>query len=379
VDSSAVVAMMALESGASVKTFTIGFEEQVYDERPFARAVAERYATDHHEFIVRPNALEVLNDLVYYYNEPYADSSAIPTYYVSKIARAQVTVALNGDGGDESFLGYTRYLNCRKLEKYRALPHWLTKALRQLAHGVPSSADRIALIHRVRQALARRYDRSSRKYEQFIAYFSDEAKKWTYGPGMASYLSRSALDRLDHYFDEAPTLTLGAAWADIHTYLPDDLLVKVDIASMANSLEARSPFLDHELMSWAATIPEEQRFTGAEPKALLKKAMEPYLPHDLMYRPKMGFGVPIDLWLRADLKEFAYETLLGRTARERGLFDLDYVKTMLDWHSDGQNWSTRIWALLMLELWFQMWIDPAEPFSKPVPSRLGSMVDLAVA
>jgi asparagine synthase (glutamine-hydrolysing) len=237
----------------------------------------------------------------------------------------------------------------------------------------------VKLLRNAREALAKRYERSSRRYEQFIAYFSDDAKKWTYGDGMAAYLERSALDRLDPYFDEAPTMTLGAAWADVHTYLPDDLLVKVDIASMANSLEARSPFLDHVLMSWAATIPEEQRFTGTEPKALLKKAMEPYLPHDLMYRPKMGFGVPIDLWLRGELKEFAYDTLLGSSARERGLFKLDYVKTMLDWHSEGQNWSTRIWALLMLELWFQMWIDPADPFAAAVPTRLGGRGAAALA
>lgn len=379
VDSSSIVAMMALESGRPVKTFTIGFEEQVYDERPFARAVAERYATDHHELVVRPNALEILNDLVYHYNEPYADSSAIPTYYVSKIARQHVTVALNGDGGDESFLGYTRYLNCRKLGQVDALPHWVTKPLRQIAHAMPSAADKVKLVRNAREALAKRYDRSSRRYEQFIAYFSDDAKKATYGDGMAAYLDRSALDRLDRYFDEAPTMTLGAAWADTHTYLPDDLLVKVDIASMANSLEARSPFLDHVLMSWAATIPEDQRFTGTEPKALLKKAMEPYLPHDLMYRPKMGFGVPIDVWLRGELKEFAYDTLLGSAARQRGLFKLDYVKTMLDWHSEGQNWAPRIWALLMLELWFQMWIDPAEPFAASVPARLGSRPSAAMA
>jgi asparagine synthase (glutamine-hydrolysing) len=163
---------------------------------------------------------------------------------------------------------------------------------------------------------------------------------------------------------------MGAAWADIHTYLPDDLLVKVDIASMANSLEARSPFLDHELMSWAATIPENQRFTRSEPKALLKKAMEPFLPRDLLYRPKMGFGVPVELWLRGELKEIVRETLLGRTATERGLFRHDAIEEMLTRHWSGENFAPQLWALLMLELWFQMWIDPAEPFAGSVPERL---------
>ncbi len=158
--------------------------------------------------------------------------------------------------------------------------------------------------------------------------------------------------------------SVGAAWADIHTYLPDDLLVKVDVASMANSLEVRAPFLDHKLMEFAARLPERQRFQGTEPKALLKQAMAPYLPHELMYRPKMGFGVPIDLWLRGELGSFARDVLLGPSARARGLFDPVVVQRTLDGHAAGENRSARIWALLMLELWFRMWID-ADPFAHP--------------
>src|SRR5262249_33392190 len=153
----------------------------------------------------------------------------------------------------------------------------------------------------------------------------------------------------------------------------DDLLVKVDVASMANSLEARSPLLDQQLMSWAAEIPERQRFAGDEPKSLFKKAMEPYLPHDLLYRPKMGFGVPIDAWLRTDLNAFAYETLLSKTAASRELFDAGHVRAMLDWHCQGQNCAPRLWALLMLELWYQMWIDTSDAFAHPVAQNLGSV------
>ena len=209
--------------------------------------------------------------------------------------------------------------------------------------------------------------------EQFVCYFSDDAKKPLYAASMEHYLKRSALDRLDRYFDEAPSLAMGAAWADTHTYLPDDLLVKVDIATMANSLEARSPLLDQNLMTWAAQVPERQRFAGDEPKSLFKRAMEPYLPNDLLYRPKMGFGVPIDIWLRKDLKNFAYETLLGKTAVARGLFDTRHVRDLLDWHCAGQNWAPRLWALLMLELWFQMWVDTPDAFAHPVAQRLGSV------
>ncbi len=335
VDSSAVVAMMALESSRPVRTFTIGFEEQAYDERPYARMVAERYGTDHTELTIRPDGMSVIEDIVYHYGEPYADSSAIPTYYVSKMAREQVTVALNGDGGDESFLGYPRYAYMRQIEA--AGGDWMPR---------------------------------SRQYEVSITYFSDAAKLDLYGPLMQPFLYRSSLDTLDPLMNQGVTLAQGAAWADIHTYLPDDLLVKVDVASMAHSLEARSPLLDQKLMAWAAQIPEHQRFDGQETKSLFKKAMEPYLPHDLLYRPKMGFGVPIDHWLRGEMRRFAYDTLLDATARGRGLFKPETVKAILDRHSAGENWASRIWAMLMLELWFRVWIDGQDAFSHPTSRRI---------
>jgi len=357
VDSSSVVAMMALCSDAPVRTFTIGFEEQAYDERPFARMVAARYRTDHHEMTVRPDGMSVIDHIVYHYGEPYADSSAIPTYYVSQIARRHVTVVLNGDGGDESFLGYPRYQYCRGLETVSRLPRSMAKRLRGLMNAVPSGLDRVQLVRRMRRAAALLYERRSRQYEIPIAYFSDQSKAGLYAGDMRDFLEQSALDRLDHYLDQAETFAAGAAWADIHTYLPDDLMVKVDVASMAHGLEARSPLLDHKLMEWAATIPEDLRFQGNETKSLFKQAMEPHLPRELLYRPKMGFGVPIDLWLRTDMREFAYDVLLDRTACERGLFDAGYIRGLLDAHSSGQNCAPRIWALLMLELWFRMWID----------------------
>lgn len=370
VDSSAVVAMMALSSDRPVKTFTIGFEEQTYDERAYARAVAQRYDTDHHEMTVRPDGMSVIEQIVYHYGEPYADSSAIPTYYVSKIAREHVTVVLNGDGGDESFLGYPRYLRCREIDEPSPLPRPLARRLQSLARALPAGLDRIGGMRHIRELGERLYRPYSRPYEVSIAYFSDDSKNELYAGDMRRFLGRSALDRLDGYFDQARTMPLGAAWADVHTYLPDDLLVKVDVASMAHSLEARSPLLDHKLMEWAATIPEPQRFEGSEPKSLFKQAMEPYLPRDLLYRPKMGFGVPIDAWLRAEMREFAYDTLLGQTARNRGLFDPNAVRRLLEAHSSGENWASRIWALLMLELWFRMWIDPADPFAQPVAREI---------
>jgi asparagine synthase (glutamine-hydrolysing) len=374
VDSSSVVAMMALSSQTPVRTFTIGFDEQTYDERVYARMVAERYGTDHHEMIVRPDAMSVLEQIVYHYGEPYADSSAIPTYYVSQIAREHVTVALNGDGGDESFLGYPRYLRARDFEHNSPLPRPLARRVHQALSRLSGGLDRYGLGERARALAARLYQPRSRPYEISIAYFQEAAKPHLYTGEMRRFLGYSVLDRLDSYMDQAKTIALGAAWADVHTYLPDDLLVKVDVASMAHSLEARSPLLDHKLMEWAAGIPEDQRFAGNEPKSLFKQAMEPYLPRELLYRPKMGFGVPVDQWLRAEMRDYAYDVLLDRTARERGLFDADYVRRLLDEHSAGQNWSNCIWALLMLELWFRMWIDEADLAG--LPPRAARDIDL---
>jgi asparagine synthase (glutamine-hydrolysing) len=366
VDSSSVVAMMAMNSTKPVKTFTIGFEEQGYDERDFASSVAKRYNTDHHEMMVRPDGMSIIDQIVYHYGEPYADSSAIPTYYVSKIARQHVTVILNGDGGDESFLGYPRYAWARQFDiETPRIKRMYAKRLHDLFANLPEGLDRINFMRRARRAAKTVYQSNSRRYEIPIANFSDEAKARLYAGDMRDYLDRSALDRLDPYFHEADTMASGAAWADTHTYLPDDLMVKVDVASMAHSLEARSPLLDQKLMEWAASIPEHLRFQGTETKSLFKQAMEPYLPHDLLYRPKMGFGVPIDQWLRKDMREFAYDILLDRTSRERGLFDMKNVRDILDAHVNGQNWATRIWCLLMLELWFRMWIDGSGVVNAP--------------
>ena len=269
VDSSSVVAMMAQLSNAPVKTFTIGFEEQSYDERAYARMVARRYGTDHQEMIVRPEAMQIIDRIVYHYGEPYADSSAIPTYYVSQIAREQVTVVLNGDGGDESFLGYPRYLRCREFQEERQrFPRPLRRRLHRLLTHLPGGLSRGRFGMRAARLASRLYRPRSRFYEPSIAYVPEASKPQLYAGDMLTYLGSSALDRLDIYMDQAETVAFGAAWADLHTYLPDDLMVKVDIASMAHSLEARSPLLDHKLMEWAARIPEDQRFQGNELKSL---------------------------------------------------------------------------------------------------------------
>lgn len=372
VDSSAIVAMMAHHSSGRVKTFTIGFDEADFDERDYARIVAERYDTDHHEMVVRPDAVSIMPLLTWHYNEPFADPSAIPTYCVSQIARQHVTVALNGDGGDESFLGYSRYTQCLHTEWISGLPRPLRRFASRLVQAIPPQVDRYRALRVGRRWLSYISEKDSRRYAPSMAYFFEHDKEAGYDRHLQPFLNNSTLDLLEPYFQQSPSYVGGAAWADIHTYLPDDLLVKVDIASMAHGLEARSPLLDHQLMEWAARIPAAQKMTGGVTKAILKSAMEPFLPKEILYRPKMGFGVPIDQWLKGQLKEFTYDTLLSPKAGQRGLIKPNYVKTMLDEHCSGVRLHhTRLWALLMLELWFQMWIDPAEvPLSPPVAPPL---------
>ena len=364
VDSSAIVAMMARLGTAPVKTFSIGFPDKAFDETRYARMVAERYQTDHEELIVEPDAAKVIPRLIWHYGEPFADPSMVPTYYVSEVARRKVTVALNGDGGDEAFMGYGRYGISRDLARLGALPG----PLRRLAAGaiphLPAGVHR-RFGHRLNAlaALLGSGDRrASQRYGFAITYFMDDQKREGYAPEMGAFLAGSALDRLDPWFEQAPSAATGANWADIHTYLPDDLMVKVDVASMAHGLESRSPLLDHVFMEWAAGLPESVKLRGGQTKAIFKRAMEPYLPRAVLYRKKMGFGCPVGDWLRTELREMAHDLLLSPAATGRGIFRRAYVERLLAEHMAGSvRHDARLWALLMLELWFRMWVDqPAE-------------------
>ena len=364
VDSSAIVAMMSRLGTAPVKTFSIGFPNPEFDETRYARMVAQRYGTDHEEFIIEPEAARIIPRLIWHCGEPFADPSMVPTYYLSELARRKVTVALNGDGGDEAFMGYGRYGLCRGLARLDRL----YRPLRRLAAGtipyLPGSVHR-RFGHRLNalaDLLTGSDTRASRRYAFAIVYFMDCQKRAGYAPEMQDLLAGSALDQLDSWFDQAPTLATGANWADIHTYLPDDLMVKVDVASMAHALESRSPLLDHVFMEWAATLPESVKMAGGEGKAIFKQAMEPYLPRAILYRKKMGFGCPVGHWLRTELREMAHDVLLSSAATARGIFRRDYVERLLAEHMAGTRpHDSRLWALLMLELWFRMWVDePAE-------------------
>jgi len=366
IDSSAVVATMARVGSGAVKTFSIGFSEKEYDETRYARMVAERYSTDHHELVVKPDAVAMLPRLVWHYGEPFADPSAVPTYYLSELARREVKVALNGDGGDECFLGYSRYKAMGYLSRLDKMPGWGAAALAGLLGLAPRSLQRRLKIPRIRGVLRAPRQQPWRRYACTLASFTDDDKADCYSAAMRDQLRQSALDLLEPYFESADSPVADANRADILSYLPDDLLVKVDRASMAHGLEARSPLLDHVLVEWAVGISDGVKLSRGVTKALFKSAMAPYLPAELLHRRKMGFGCPVDIWFREDLKELAYDILLSRKAKERGLFRPDYVRSLLDEHCTlGRDHHMRLWALLMLELWFEMWIDPATKTDPP--------------
>lgn len=361
-DSSAVVALMSEESSAPVKTFSIGFEEQDFSELHHARRVAEHLGADHHEFIVRPDAMEVLPILVDHYGEPYADSSAIPTYYVARETRKHVTVALNGDGGDESFAGYERYAAMRLAEKYYRLPGVVReRMLEQLVGLIPTSETRRSRVRDAKRFLKAASLPRVERYLRWVSSFDTQTKSELYSANFRQEIGgTSAKDVLEPWFARAngSGIVDAALLADIMTYLPNDLLVKVDIATMAVSLEARSPFLDHLVIEFAASLPEPMKLRGITTKYLLKRALRRLLPAENVQRRKMGFGVPIGHWFRGKLEPFLRSTLLSEKALGRGLFVPETVKQLIESHTRGEkDYSSQLWTLLMLELWFERFID----------------------
>ncbi|MCC2670217.1 MAG: asparagine synthase (glutamine-hydrolyzing), partial [Armatimonadetes bacterium] len=354
IDSSIVVGLMAKLSPGAVKTFSIGFEEASFNELDHARRVAERWGTDHQEFVVRPDALAILPKLVRHYGEPYADSSAIPTFYVSQMTRQSVTVALNGDGGDESFAGYERYLGNQLAERIRRIPGCgpITRGLMGL---VPDSANTKSPLRRARRFLSVAAQPMAQRYQRWLGYCNDADKEQLYTPGFKSELQGNQ-DPVwpDALFEGTTGLdpAEAAMAVDVQSYLPYDLLVKVDITSMANSLEARSPFLDHEVMEFAAQLPIGMKLRGKTLKHLPKRAFADLLPTENVRRAKMGFGVPVGQWFRGPLRELLHDALLSEQSLGRGYFQREPLERIMREHVEGRSDRQLVlWNLLMLELW----------------------------
>lgn len=355
VDSSTVVAMMARASDQPVKTFSIGFSEASHDELKYARLTAERYKTDHHEFIVTPDVCRLVEEIVWHHDEPFADASSVPTYVVSKLAREHVTVVLSGDGGDELFAGYERYLVHQGRQRFERIPRWLRRGVMlPISQALPRAVYGKQFLRNVSLEGGARFVDS-------LFYFGEAAKR--------SLLSGSVQKRLNGHNSSESFEQIFAApastnqidrllYLDSKTYLPGDILTKVDRMSMAHSIEARVPLLDRELIDFVQTIPASFKLRGQTTKHILKQAMAGLIPDEIVNRPKMGFGVPLRKWLNNELREMLHDTLTDATARQRGLLDPRAVQALLDEHERGRrDNSLHLWGLMNLELWHRSFID----------------------
>ena len=355
VDSSIVVGLMAEASSRPVKTFSIGFDEPQFDELEHARRVSDHFATDHHEFVVRPDGLAILDRLVEHFDEPFADSSAIPTWYVSEIARQHVTVVLSGDGGDELFGGYDRYLPHRRVAQFDrlALP------------GARAAAGAVwpLLPHGARgKNFLRHVSRTDDgRYLDSVAFFQPDEREslYTYDVRrrLAEWNAEDALRaRLSRFSSLPPHGRMMRL--DFETYLPEDVLTKVDRMSMAHSIESRVPLLDNEVIEFAATLPSALKIRNGRRKHVLKEAVRTLLPGEIVDRKKQGFGVPLGVWFRGGLTDIFSDVLCSSRTRQRGYFEPRFVDRLVQEHLSGRRDHTlRLWQLLVFELWHRQYVD----------------------
>jgi asparagine synthase (glutamine-hydrolysing) len=376
VDSSVVVGLMARHTPQPVKTFSIGFHEDSYNELKYARLAAKQFGTDHHEFVVTPDICEIVDELVWHFDEPFADSSAIPTYMVSKLAREFVTVVLSGDGGDELFGGYTRYATDRKRSGYARLPRALRQGVMQpLGSSLPHGAWGRNYIY------VMAFDAIDRYIEE-VSVFTRLNKRSLYTDDFRRRLgaTEAAARFRDHTERSKSKDSLHRLlYLDSKTYLPGDILTKVDRMSMAVSLEARVPLLDHKLIEFVCRrIPSSMKMKGLNTKHLFKRAVSDLVPAEILNRPKQGFGVPIDQWINQQLRGRVHETLTESRTRQRGYIEPRYVKVLLDEHERGRrDHATELWTLFMLELWQRTFVDSSG--AQLLTNRASSNLTTAIA
>ncbi len=370
VDSSAVVALMAGLSETPVNTCSIGFDDPAFNESAFAQMVADRYQTNHRLEVVKSDDFDLIDTLARLYDEPYADSSAIPTYRVCQLARKHVTVALSGDGGDESFGGYRRYRMHLMEERMRAaLPHSVRRPLFGALGKLYPKADWAPRVFRAKTTFEGLARSSVQAYFHTVSILRDPMREALFSAGFKTELAGySAQEVFNHHAAQAGTADPLALiqYLDLKTYLVGDINTKVDRASMAHSLEVREPLMDHELVEWLASLPSGHKIHGQEGKYIFKKAMEPHLPHDVLYRPKMGFSVPLARWFRGPLKQRVRDAVLGERLAATGWFDRNYLEHLVQAHQSGaRDYSAPLWTLLMFEAFLRQVVDAgvAEPMA----------------
>jgi len=371
VDSSGVVAAMAMTSAEPVRTFAAHFHGAPDDELRYARMVAERYGTDHRELEIGPADASVLPRLAWHYGEPFADPAALSTFQLSETMREHVTVALNGDGGDEAFAGYRRYWQIDFTRRFEALPAPLRRGVAAALTRAAGGIEGTAALPRAARLAHRLALHPARRYADLFRYVTDAQRAALYGPRLqAAVVGNDPLEHVVRAWDERP----GLDWVDrllatdLDTYLPDDLLAKVDVASMAASLEVRSPLLDHELMELAATLPVSMKARRPHGKLLLREALRPWLPDAVLDHPKRGFDAPVSRWLREQLSELPRDVLLDPAAQARGLFAPGAVERLMDEHAAGVDRGKQLWALVNLELWFRTCVDAAPAVPQDIPA-----------
>ena len=350
IDSSAVVALMA-QSSTRVKTFSVGFHEDGFDEHGYARKVAARFGTEHHEIVLEPSDIPNVQDLVWYLDEPFGDTSAIPTYVVSKLAATQVKVVLTGDGGDELFAGYDKYVVEGRERRYDRVPHGIRQLTSLVSAAMPEGVRGRRFLRHLGLNGSRRYLDASTLVpaDDLPNLFRDTAfaEMKPYDPWAASL---AYLERGD---DWVSTLQ----YRDLHTYLPLDILTKLDRMTMAHSIEARPPLLDHHLVEFAATVPSHLRLRDGTTKYLFKQAMQGLLPADIIDRPKRGFAVPLARWFRGQLAEFARDILLSDTTRQRQYLNTNYLERLIARHMQGRDLDLQLWTTMSFELWCRRFLD----------------------
>ncbi|HEV8620376.1 MAG TPA: asparagine synthase (glutamine-hydrolyzing), partial [Nitrospiraceae bacterium] len=373
-DSTAIVALMSRLMAQRVSTFAIGFaDDPSFNELEYARFVARTYRTDHHEFIVRSDAIAQLPKLVWHYDQPFADSSAIPCYLVAQLSRQHVTVALTGEGGDDLFAGYERFAAARLAETYCRIPELLQGALARLLYLLPESTSYDGFVRHARRFVENAPLPLAERYLGWAGIFQNGFIRELVNEN----LNVDPISHFKSYFEQVQDADLidQLLSVNIKTYLPGDLLVKTDRMTMANSLEARCPFLDHELLEFAQQIPATLKLKGRTAKYVLKRALEGLVPSEIIQRKKHGFGVPVGHWFRTSLKDYVRDTLLSADALHRGYFREEALRHLLEEHQSGRrDHGHRLWTLLTFEIWHQVFIDQEVTpcLSAPLEIRSGS-------
>jgi asparagine synthase (glutamine-hydrolysing) len=360
VDSSAVVLHMAEAMNRPVRTFSVGFGAATFDERPFARQVARRYGTDHTELVVEAPVTDILSRLVWHYDEPFGDSSAVPSYSIAELTRQHVTVVLNGDGADEIFAGYDWYKMDRLIQRGETVPLGMRRWFADLMQHLPANWRKKTPLWKIARLAEVLVLPPARRYAQWVEHCGPQARHQMYTDAFGETVKESDPDAL---FASVFARSDAEDWldivldADVNLYLADDLLVKMDRATMAHSLEARSPFLDHELMEFVASLPTNFKQAWGQKKRILRESLRGLVPDVILDRPKMGFSVPLAKWFCEDLREMTHDLLLSSRALQRGYFNPTEIIKFLHKHSLEVDHSAKLWDLLILELWHQTFID----------------------